>query len=426
VEKLIAILLAVVLLWHFASSPSLQEKGIFDEQTYFINSQNIPIVKLETTGATSVEITNLSTDSAIRICRESFFKKKEIAHLEPGGTFTDEVPWDGSLYLYSTYLENGSVTLEPVKVITPISKLTLQRGLFFKWDELAKQRNVPSYVYRIKKGSKVFETYLHGVKITMAFEPQVASELSSFLMEAYFKQAVIDFHRHWLLYQGFPITEYKIIAMDGEKMPPFTETLLGHHVPRSFLLQSIRNSVGHNCEPLSHGIGHAWMGDAISLDVHMMNGWIHEGFDHHNGIITLETRVGYLEDDIRYLRSSKYGKEPLYDLYKKLFGTKYAYTYYAKGSLLAYWISKKLIDEAGKTYAEFMKYLYDKYFLSENNKFSDYLKDDIRISTKELLEDLNEFSGIDFSEMFQKYVYGPEDITEGLIIEERYLPKWDY
>lgn len=425
-EKLVAVLIATVLLGLLVVSASDQKGSIFDQQTYFINFQGKPIVKIETTGPNSVEITNLSTDCAVNICREFLFKEEEIGYLKPGETIIDEVPWDGSLYLYSAFLENESEPLEPIKVVTPISKLTLQRGLFFRWDELARQRNVPSYVYRIKKNSKVFETYIHGVKIIMAFEPEVASELSSSLMEAYFKQAVIDFHRHWFLYQGFPVTEYKIIAMDGEKMPPFSETLLGHHVPKSFLLRTIRNSIGHNCEPLSHGIGHAWMGDAISLDVHMMDGWFHEGFDHYNGIITLNTRTNYLRGDIQYLKRSKYNKEPLYGLYQKLFGTTNAYTYYAKGSLLAYRISKKLLDEAGKTYAEFMKYLYDKYFLSENKRYSDYLKDDIRISTQGLLKDLNEFSGIDFSEMFQKYVYGHEDITEGLIIEEKYLPKWDY
>ena len=44
------------------------------------------------------------------------------------------------------------------------------------------------------------------------------------------------------------------------------------------------------------------------------------------------------------------------------------------------------------------------------------------LSTGVLLSELNAFSGLDFTDMFDKYVYGAEDITIGLQIDERYLP----
>lgn len=382
------------------------------------------ILKIEPTSPYHVEITNLSTQTHLSIYREFLFKKEKISDLKPGETFVDVVPWDGSEYKYIAYIKNTSYFCSK-SIVTPVSEETKQRGLFFDWNNLANQYNVPREIYEIKPGSKIYVTHLHGVKLTIAFEPGVATYLTDILMDAFFKEAIIDFHRHWLLYEGFPVNEYKIIAIEKDEMPAYSENLLGNHIPKSFLLQTIEMALEHNHEAISHGIGHAWMADAISTD-NISDGWIYEGFDHFNGIITLSGRIKFLNDDIAYLRHSKYSNEPLYQMYEKFFGTDHAYVYYAKGSILAYLISRKLSIETGKTYKDFMKYLYDKYFLSENKPGNTLEEDNIRINSTKLLSDLNEFSGIDFSDLFNKYVFGTSDITEGLYIEEKYLPEWDY
>ncbi len=134
--------------------------------------------------------------------------------------------------------------------------------------------------------------------------------------------------------------------------------------------------------------------------------------------------MDYLRGDLRYVKNSPYRDMPLIQA-GKLFGTKHAYLYYAKVGFVAYLIAKRL-KENGKSWEDFMHYLYKKYFLSENKPGQERLVDRIHLNTTKLLHDLEEFSGVDFSDIFDKYVYGKEDITKGLVIEEKFLPKWDF
>ncbi len=418
-EKIIVISIGIAILALLVGYVLLNSGAHDYSKEVLVKLENTPVIRLKPMEK-GVLIENLTDHD---IVFERFF----IDDLEATGivrkksSILTPVPLDGTEYLY--LFEIGDKSVE-ASVVSVLSEESLERGLFYNWEYLARQRKVPSWVFDIKEEDRTFSWVVHGVKVTVAFEPNVSKLVPEYLMKAYFKQAVIDFHRHWSMYRGFPIDEYRIIAMDGEEMPPFSETVFGHHVPKSFLLKTIRESLNHDCEPLSHGIGHVWMGDLISTEVHKIDGWWMEGFDHFNGIITLKDRVRYLEGDIDYLRKFPHKDYPLSKAYSKFFGTSDAYFYYAKGGILAYIISKRL-KENGKSWEGFMSYLYEKYFLSENGRWRRF-KDERRLSTRKLLSDLKEYSGVDFSDLFERYVYGSEDITKEVpYIYEKYLPSWN-
>ncbi len=369
---------------------------------------------VECIGPFSIKITNFSLLSPLKVSRRFISDSETIVDLLPQETYIDNVTWDGTQYFYLGEDEWGNKTDE-VEVTSEIDKVTLERGLFYSWEQSAKQNGVPNRIITIESSSTMYAYQIHGVSVELIYEKAVADSFTEAQMEGYFIEAVWFFHRHWQLYGGFPYDEFRITCWDSENV--IFENALGFQVPFSFLQISMQQVLAHSGEALSHGVGHAWIGDAITFD----NGWIWEGFEHYNGIITLPTRSNFLIRDLNDGRFTRHVNEPLNTMYANLFRTPDDYAYYAKGGFLAHKISTRLIDETESNYEQFLRYLYDKYYMTQNGR--EYSKHTSGyLSTGVLLSELNTFSGLDFTDMFDKYVYGVEDITIGLQIDERYLP----
>lgn len=193
------------------------------------------------------------------------------------------------------------------------------------------------------------------------------------------------------------------------------ESELGHQIDVQRLTNLGNHNLLENDERLSHEIGHAWLGNIIGFE----NGWIWEGFDHFNGIVALDFRLSFLSADLKDERLINHKTEPLNGMYEKYFPTDDAYAYYAKGGIFAYLVSRKLEIETDMNYSGFMKYLYDRYFLSQNRQAQLTL---IQGIVPNFQTALNSFSGIDFSDLFTSYVTGNEDIIKELRFEKIYLP----
>ena len=96
--------------------------------------------------------------------------------------------------------------------------------------------------------------------------------------------------------------------------------------------------------------------------------------------------------------------KPLVDL-PVYAGTDKDYTYYCKGALFAFYLNLKMYDQKIVTLNDFMQHLYSKYNITDHPVESWQL-----ISTADLLQELNDFTGINFNQDFDDCVYGTEKI----------------
>jgi hypothetical protein len=143
--------------------------------------------------------------------------------------------------------------------------------------------------------------------------------------------------------------------------------------------------------------------------------WITEGFDRLYGILALNlsSALTLIRDDLVYYENMKASEidMPLVDL-PVYFGTEEAHTYYAKGALFALHIHRFLSQNTSQSLNQFMQHLYRNYNLTIWNSTEADL-----LSTEDLLTELNAFSGLDFANVFKKYVYGTDEIPINEISE---------
>lgn len=360
----------------------------------------------------------------IKIYRKFIDKWSCIAVIKSDhNSFVDnfEVFW-GTEYWYMIKLvdheESILSTSEAVKVVTPIDEE--DPGVpIFTWEEY-KERKYPFYPDDYLSYNDTFSVYnyvLHGVNITVAIHNSLYGIVSKNTITDFVYHVFKFFHRHWTVFNAFPVKQYKVVVY-GEEKEVLGEDELGLRYGPSML-----ENWGLCCldEKLSHEIGHAWIGVGILRVEREYDGnfdpetqdsdkWIKEGFDHFYGIVHLdyEHTVMLLNSDLDRYRNEILGTDidmPLVDM-SIYFGTEYMWTYYVKGGLVAYLINKILIDNDEKTLNDFMHYLYKKYNITS---LAEQTVDKL-ISTEDLLYELNSFSLYNFTEFFQKYVYDIEPL----------------
>ncbi len=362
---------------------------------------------------------NLS-DVYVRVFRIFLDHWSEIAIVPANyGSFIDSWVYYGTEYEYAIELINiEGETLDlssPVKVITPIDENALGAPRF-SWEEY-KERKYPfhpdDYLQYDTINFKVYTYMLHGVNVTVAVDNKIYETVSTSTIKDFVVHIFRFFHRHWTTYQAFPVKEYRVVIF-SEKEGPISEDELGLQYGVSMI------TIYGPGEKLSHEIGHAWIGGLIYVERNLggeefdpdkedSDKWILEGFEHLYGIVRLDYNEAMLrlnESLERYHRDIIGGglDMPLVDM-PVYFGTENAWTYYVKGGLVAYLINKILIENDNKTLNDFMSYLYRKYNITSWEEREDTAK---LISTEELLSELNEFSRYEFTEFFDKYVYGTE------------------
>ncbi|MFW9916118.1 MAG: hypothetical protein ACFFGZ_10980 [Candidatus Thorarchaeota archaeon] len=265
----------------------------------------------------------------------------------------------------------------------------------------------------------VYNYSMHGVRVIVAIDKNVSS-FSSYEKARFAINEFRYFNRLWCKFRAFPLNEYRIVVEVGGILR--FENELGLLYPPSEIAHQL-TGLG---EKQSHEIGHAWFNGIIKVERNTggptfdpitedSDKWISEGFDRLYGIlaVNLSSALSLLRGDLAYYENMTASKidMPLVDL-PVYFGTKEAHTYYAKGALFALHIHRILSQNASQSLNQFMRHLYRKYNLTIWKATEADL-----LSTEELLTELNAFSGLDFAEAFDQYVYGTEEIPISEISE---------
>jgi len=367
-----------------------------------------------------------SSSLFIKVIRHFIVFESVIAILPSRiNNFTDTWVEFGTQYSYEIVVihKDGTVVAhsEIKTVVTPVDT-NYPGAPKYNWTyyKQVKYNFFPEdYLQYDTKKFTTFRYYLHGVNVTIAFDENLSPSPSLSFMRTFANYVFVYFHRHWTVYRSFPLDEYRIVIRHDAST--ISEDELGLQYGDDIV------QVGFG-ERLSHEIGHAWIGGILKIERNFesfdpetedSDKWILEGFEHFYGIIqlNLSETISMLTHDISYYRDTMLGTnldKPLVDL-PVYFGTQYAYTYYCKGGLVAYLINKILIESDNKTLNDFMRHLYRKYNITTDDNWAPKL-----ISTEDLLEELNTFSNYNFTEFFEKYVYGIEElpVTE---IESQYI-----
>jgi len=331
-------------------------------------------------------------------------------------TFTNHVYGTDYTYYFKVLGNQGNLlaTSENIKVMTSIDSNDISAPTS-SWEEY-RNWNYPiysaDYLNYSSETHDVYDYHLHGVKVVIAFGNEVST--------AYNKQDVADkwfniFNRLWYKFLYFPIDEYRIVIQNDGAIQG--EDTLGLFYPPSEIDWLMTQSGSKQ----SHEVCHAWIGSVIGVENNAggvtfdpvtedSDKWILEGFDSLYGNLGLDPL-----DAVQFINEVElpYYDEfiaegldmPLVDL-PVYFMTPDARTYYVKGEIFALYVHKILYENASLTLNQFMQLWISKYNLTyENSIILENL-----MSTPELLHELNEFSGLNFTEDFQKYVYGIERI----------------
>ncbi|MHA1581762.1 MAG: hypothetical protein ACTSYM_04605 [Candidatus Baldrarchaeia archaeon] len=364
-----------------------------------------------------------SSNLYIKVIRYFITFESTIAILSSTiSNFTDRWVQFGTQYSYKIVVinENNEILAqsETKPIITPIAQNNPGKPLY-NWTYY-KNIKYPfyqkNYLNYDQNNFTIFRYTLHGVNVTVAVAKNLSPNPSTNFLTNFVNHVFTYFHRHWTIYQAFPINEYRIIILHNGSL--YSEDELGLQYGDTGKDAITQVGTGGR---LSHEIGHAWIGGILQIERNLPNGqtfnpetqdsdkWIIEGFETFYGNIQLDLQetLNMLQHDLEYYRNTMLGTsldKPLVDL-PIYFGTEYAYTYYCKGELVAYLINKILIDTDNKTLNDFMKYLYSKYNITTWKGRETKL-----ISTEKLLQELNNFSKHNFTEFFQKYVYNTTEL----------------
>lgn len=376
-------------------------------------------VVVESLGTNTIKISNTSENRVLSVYRRLATEIEKVVDLSPQESIVDNVIWDGTQYYYWGEDIWGNKTNE-AGVITEVAEITKQRGLFYDWDEVAEENGISSQIRDIESSSKVYDYFVHGVDVKVVYTEICVNSLTETEMSNFLLTVTEMFHKHWQLYEGFPLDEYRVTCWWNEVE---YENELGHQIIVNRLKDSFASGYLINDERLSHEIGHAWVMNILDF----ADGWMVDGIDRFNGVMVLNTRMSYMSNDIQDDRYQKQMNDPLSKMFGRYFRSEFENVYYVKGSIFTYLVSKKLMEETDLDYSGFMKYLYDTYYLVQNHPGQSIpiLKNGSIPQTSYSIDyktGITNFSGLDFSELFNKYVDGTEDIKENLNIEAKYLP----
>lgn len=417
-KKTVFILLTLTLLVVLSACSSGGIVG--DQEEIFEGATLKDVVEVQSNDPNQVEIKNTSDKFTVSIRRNFLTKEEDVIELPPQTSYSDQVPYDGSTYTYTGYI--GSKKLEGNKeVVTEVSANTRERSLLYDWDDYFNEvRPNGSEVFNTLEGSAIYSEKIHGVKISVIYRPEAKKQLSDSFMQEYLDTILLNFHREWTLYGGFPVNECKYVVGTSEEL--HEETVFGNYTSVSFLeITNADDRVDDNLfEPVSHVIAHMWIAasdtEPVSRDK-FESTWIIEGFARYNGVLTIDNTISMLEGSYNDDEYKAYEDMPLVNMYEELFGTEYASAYYAKGSFLIYKISERLEENTSKEYSDFLYYLYGEYLNNGGNS--------IKLDAAAFQNHLENFSGISYESLFNKYVYGTEVISIDNF-EEKYMPQWDY
>lgn len=328
--------------------------------------------------------------------------------------FTDNVDYGTYYGYYIKILDQESnilLTSSTLYITTPVDLSDLGAPSY-DWTAYKNQKypEYPLDYLNFTQGDHDIYNYtMHGVNVIVAINKAISS---SYKKQAFANNEFRFFNRHWYKFKAFPVKEYRIILEPDGSI--YSENELGLLYPPTEIIDQL-NGIK---EKQAHEIGHAWIGGIINVQNNnggtgfdYMNEdsdkWILEGFAHLYGVLCLDESAILTffngKNFPYYGNMIVYGTDmPLVDL-PVYFQTSNAYTYYCKGSIFALYLHKKLYSATSLTLNNFMQYLIRVYNITTQTERYDLNK---LISTQDLLQELNDFSGMDFTQDFTDYVYG--------------------
>jgi hypothetical protein len=229
----------------------------------------------------------------------------------------------------------------------------------------------------------IFKQTLHNRVVTVAIPKSL--KLTEKETSDYAEFSFRTWEISWEEFGGFPFSSYTLIAgADALTGLPTRSYTNGNGA----IIQNTRTAWA------SHEIFHAWFGGALSQTNN--TDWFIESVTCYYGNARLQNEAPY-EDRLQesftyYLTYYNDGKDRKLD-----FSYNPSLFMAHKGAVLAYALDLEL-QKSGHNLGEVLKFMYLKYATKSNAQITD----------KDILEAFNEVSGIDFTEFFQKYVYGKE------------------
>lgn len=234
----------------------------------------------------------------------------------------------------------------------------------------------------------VFQRTIHNRSITVAIHKNFAMSIDqrSSLSEFVFNTWAI----FWKEFGGFAFKSYTVVIGDNLPYSNSGEFGIGFEHSTPF------DEIGYK-QLYAHGIYHAWNGTAF-------NGkqWFKEGVTQYYGNrLSGDFSGRWMESEYNsYISAYNEGRDLSLDSieYAGTENNPYALQY-RKGALVAYMLDKEL-NKTGHHIGGVMKLIYQKYGIGSQGD----------VTTVQFLSALNELSGKDFTEFFNRYIYGKEKL----------------
>ena len=268
----------------------------------------------------------------------------------------------------------------------------------------------------------VFSKVLHATEVIIAIHKDNKQPAS--YHEEFAEFVWNTFHIHWQVFQGYPYETFYVKVLSPNSNQDFVSAIaIGFVVVTNPQMSNI--GVSWYSTPweyrqlVTHEMFHAWNGEFIMDIGNHINHvrpeyWFVEGATHYYGYRGTPDDLAFYQ--FRFKDSwqrytdwigTKYDI-PVVEMSKAEVTTnewQYGQNVREKGACLFYLLDKELMA-MGMSLDDLMRYMYENYGLKEK-----------RFSTIEILNALNTITERDWSEFFDKYVYG----TEPLPLDGRFV-----
>ena len=257
----------------------------------------------------------------------------------------------------------------------------------------------------------IYEEKMHGTNVYVAIHKD--NEKTEKFRQEFADFVFNTFAFHWEVFQGFPYNQFIVkVLPPTSTQNAITATGIGFLIvtnPEYTNIPWFKNSYEYR-QYVTHEAFHAWNGQTIMPEGQFVahirpEDWFHEGITQYYGYRGTPDDLDFYQERINaswnyYI--SRIDTEydlPLVELSGKGVNTKdfqFTQMYYDKGACVAYFLDKKLLNE-GLSLDYLMRYLYENFGLTGR-----------RYVTEDILFSLEEISNQDWSDFFDKYVYGTE------------------
>jgi len=236
---------------------------------------------------------------------------------------------------------------------------------------------------------------LHGRPVTFAFSKHLGLNQET-------EQEWVDFVKArwlewWDIFQGFPFPSYTIVFGGDELVWTAGAKGVGFEIDYGWLVTHTGDAA------LAHEIFHAWLPNSIVVGTgRLEEKWFNEGVTEYYGyrgcgpVRTVESLRGALD---YYQRALEAGQDMPLDQAGQLFGTERSFFYYAKGALVALVLDRELDQNYGLSLDDVLRTMYNEYGIYGGV-----------VTNDDILRILNQVTGEDLTDFFNKYVYGAVEL----------------